>query len=86
MKILKFNAVWCPGCLVQRPIWDEVLKEITTLDITEYDYDLDEDEVIKYNVGDKLPVVIMLDENNNEIKRLTGEKKKEEILSFLKER
>ncbi len=86
MKILKFNAVWCPGCLVQRPIWDEVLKEITTLDITEYDYDLDEEEVIKYNVGDKLPVVIMLDENNNEIKRLTGEKRKEEILSFLKER
>lgn len=86
MKILKFNAVWCPGCLVSRPIWNEVLKKFPFLDVTEYDYDLDEDMVLKYKVGDKLPVVIMVDENDNEIKRLTGEKKKEEILEFIKER
>lgn len=86
MKILKFNAIWCPGCLVQRPIWNEVLKKQPELDIIEYDYDLNEEEVIKYDVGDKLPVIIMLDDQNNEIKRLVGEKKKEEILDFLKER
>lgn len=86
MKILKFNAVWCPGCLVSRPVWNEVLKEIPNIKITEYDYDIDEEEVIKYNVGDKLSVVIMLDENDNEIKRLTGEKNKDEILEFIKER
>ena len=32
----------------------------------------------KYNVGDKLPVIIMLDDNDKEIKRLIGERKKEE--------
>lgn len=85
MKIIKFGAVWCPGCLVMRPVWKEILKDYPNLDITEYDYDMDEELVEKYNVGDKLPVVIMLDDNDKEIKRLIGERKKEEIIQFIKE-
>ncbi len=85
MKIIKFGAVWCPGCLVMRPVWKEVLKDYPNLDITEYDYDMDEELVEKYNVGDKLPVIIMLDDNDKEIKRLIGERKKEEIIQFIKE-
>ena len=85
MKIIKFGAVWCPGCLVMRPVWKEVLKDYPNLNITEYDYDMDEELVEKYNVGDKLPVVIMLDDNDKEIKRLIGERKKEEIIQFIKE-
>lgn len=85
MKIIKFGAVWCPGCLVMRPVWKEVLKDYPNLDITEYDYDMDEELVENYNVGDKLPVVIMLDNNGKEIKRLIGERKKEEIIQFIKE-
>lgn len=86
MRILKFSAVWCPGCLVMKSIWNEILKEFSNIDITEYDYDLDEDMVEKYNVGDKLPVVIIIDDNNNEIKRIIGEKKKEELIEFIKDR
>ena len=86
MRILKFSAVWCPGCLVMKSVWNEILKEFSNIDITEYDYDLDEDMVEKYNVGDKLPVVIIIDDNNNEIKRIIGEKKKEELIEFIKDR
>ena len=85
MKIIKFGAVWCPGCLVMRPVWKEVLIDYPNLDITEYDYDMDEELVEKYKVGDKLPVIIMLDDNDKEIKRLIGERKKEEIIQFIKE-
>lgn len=85
MKIIKFGAVWCPGCLVMRPVWKEVLIDYPNLDITEYDYDMDEELVEEYNVGDKLPVIIMLDDNDKEIKRLIGERKKEEIIQFIKE-
>ena len=85
MKLLKFNAVWCPGCLVMKKVWKEVMDENPNITVHEYDYDMDEDEVIKYNVGEKLPVVIMVDESGNEVKRLIGEKKKEEIISFIKE-
>lgn len=83
MRILKFSAVWCPGCLVMRPVWKKVLQEMPNLNITEYDYDIDEEEVLKYNIGTKLPVIILLDDNNNEIKRLIGEKTKDEILDFI---
>ena len=85
MKILKFSAVWCPGCLVMRPIWKSIGEEYSNLDIIEYDYEMDFDAVEKYNVKDKLPVIIMVDENDKEIKRLVGEKTKEEILEFIRE-
>lgn len=85
MKVLKFSAVWCGSCLVMKPIWKEVINEIPNAEFIEYDYDLDEDEVLRYNVGDKLPVFILLNEDGKEIKRLIGEKKKEDIISFIKE-
>lgn len=86
MKIIKFQAVWCSACLVMKKTWKEIKELYPDLDVTEYDYDLDEDEVIKYNVDDKLPVIIMLDDNGKELKRLVGEKNKEEVLGFIKER
>ena len=61
------------------------MDEIPNIIVHEYDYDMDEEEVIKYNVGEKLPVVIMIDESGDEVKRLIGEKKKEEIISFIKD-
>ena len=84
MKIIKINAVWCPGCLSMKKIWKEISEEYN-YNIIDYDFDIDEDELKKYNVGDKLPVVIKLDDNEEEIERLVGEKTKEELLEFLGE-
>lgn len=84
MKIVKFSAVWCPGCLVMKKIWKEIKEEYKDIDIIEYDYDLDEDKVIKYNVGQTLPVVIKLDNNEKEIDRLIGEKTKKELIEFIR--
>ncbi len=41
MKVLKFGAVWCSGCLVMRPLWQDIEAENPWLK-TEYD-DFDED-------------------------------------------
>ena len=81
MKIIKLGAVWCPGCLESRPVYKEVEKELN-INIIEYDIDMDE-EAEEYEVGNKLPVLIILDDNNKEIKRLIGEKTKEEIIEFI---
>ena len=40
-------------------------------------------KIFKYNIGDKLPVMILLDEEGNELKRLIGEKSYNEIVDFL---
>ena len=29
MKVLKFGAVWCPGCLVMKPRWKEIETDST---------------------------------------------------------
>lgn len=84
MKIVRISAIWCPACLIMRPIMNEIEAMFPNIEHVEYDYDLDEDEIKKYNVGEILPVFILLDEDK-EIKRIIGEKKKEEVINVLKE-
>ena len=79
MKIIKINAMWCPGCLISKSIWQEIESLYPEHEYISLDYDLDEEEVEKYNVKDILPVVI-IEDNNTEIKRIIGEKNKKEIL------
>ena len=77
MKVIKISAVWCGSCIKMKKIWNEIEKEYN-LDTINLDYDFDEDEVKKYNVGDILPVSIFFD-GEKELERLIGEKTKEEI-------
>ena len=46
MKILKFNAVWCSGCLVMKKTIKEIKELYPEIEFIDYDYDLDEKEVI----------------------------------------
>ncbi|MCD6429490.1 thioredoxin family protein [bacterium] len=85
MKVLKFGAVWCPGCLVMRPKWEEIEKELPWLETEYYDFDKDKDVVEKYKVNQNLPTFIFLDKEGNEILRLHGEVSKEELLKIIEE-
>lgn len=82
MKIIKISALWCPSCLIMNDIVNEAVKDANTKLIS-YDFDLDQDIVEKYNIGDKLPVLIKLDDNDNEISRIIGEHTKSEIDKFI---
>ena len=83
MKVVKINAVWCSGCLVMNKIWKNILKfkDIKTINL---DYDMDEDEVKKYNVGDVLPVFIFY-KDDEEVIRVVGEKSEEQLLKIIEE-
>ena len=77
-ELIIVSAIWCPSCLVLK----KHLKKIEQLHELKYkvlDYDLDEEEVLQLNVGDKLPVIIYGN------KRLVGEKSYDELVEFLKE-
>lgn len=83
MKIIKIGSTWCSGCIVMRPIWEKIEKEIK-FDSKYYDFDIYEDILKeKYNIGDKLPIVIFLDKNNNEIDRIIGETNKETLVNLI---
>ena len=79
MKIVKISAIWCPACIITNKFFKEVKENHKDIEFIDYDLDFDGEEVDKYNVGNILPVIIFLDENGNEIKRIIGEKKKDEI-------
>lgn len=81
MKIIKITAIWCVSCIIMNDIIDELKNELD-LDLIEYDYDLNE-EVKQYDVGKKLPVLIVLDSENKEIKRIIGERSKKELKLIL---
>lgn len=78
MKIIKIGAIWCPGCLVMNKIWNKINKDYE-LDILDLDYDMNNDEVMNYNVGKVLPVIIFMDNEGIEIERLVGEQKEDKL-------
>ncbi len=81
-EVIVISALWCPSCLILKKHLKR-LKEENNLEIKYLDYDFDEEEVKKYNVGDVLPVMIVT-KDDKEVARLIGEKEYEEILEFLK--
>ncbi|MBP3841674.1 MAG: thioredoxin family protein [Bacilli bacterium] len=83
-ELLVISAVWCPSCLVLNKHLKKIENEYK-IKINKLDFDLDEEEVKVYNVGDKLPVMILKDEEGKEIKRTIGEKNYAEIVSFIEE-
>ena len=83
-ELLVISAVWCPSCLVLNKRLNKIIKEYD-IDVKKLDYDLDEEEVSLYNVGEKLPVLILKDKDGNEINRTIGEKNYDEIVSFIEE-
>ena len=84
MKIIKIGSSWCSGCIVMKPIWEEIDKEIK-LNTVYYDFDIYEDMLKeKYHIGDKLPIVIFEDDDGNELERIVGEVKKEKLLDIIK--
>lgn len=82
MKIIKIGAIWCPGCLVMKKVWNNINNKYN-LDMLELDYDMDHDTVLKYNVGDILPVIIFISKDGTELDRLVGEQKEENITMLI---
>lgn len=84
MKIVRINAMWCSGCLSMKKVWNKINEVYPDLDITTLDYDMDEEEVVKYNPGKILPIAIFY-KNDKEVVRLNGEKSFEEIKDVIEE-
>ena len=84
MKIVKIGAIWCGGCLTMNKIWENLKKNNQNIEFLAYDYDMDEEEVKKYNVGDILPVFIFY-KDNIEVKRINGEVKETILIETIEE-
>lgn len=79
MKVIKVGAMWCPACIVTNKYWKELKQKYSNIEFNDLDIDMDEDEVKPLNIGNTLPVIIIFDDNSKEIKRIIGEKNKDEM-------
>ena len=57
MKIIRITALWCMSCLVMNERLNKLKKEFN---LQFEDYDFDYDEIGQFNVGNTLPVMIIL--------------------------
>lgn len=84
MKVIKIGAVWCNGCLVMRPRWQEIEAQLPWLKTEYYDFDQDVDKIKDYRINSgTLPVFIFIDSKDQEITRLHGEIEKGELIKLI---
>ena len=77
MKIYKIDALGCVSCIIMEERIKK-LKDKFSFELEHYDYDYDKDIIEKYNIGKKMPVLIIFN-NNIEIARTIGEKSEKEL-------
>lgn len=84
MKIIKIGALWCSGCLVMKPIWKKIEKDIPDLKTTYYDYDENQDKIKALNIDiKKMPTFIFLDKEDQELERITGEVPEKKLIELI---
>ena len=81
MKLIKITAPWCMSCIIMNEKLSKI--DLTNYTVISYDADNDIKEYTKYQVGNKLPIFIILDDDNNEVKRLIGEHSNDELIKFI---
>lgn len=82
MKILKFGAVWCSGCLIMKPRWKEIEDELPWLETEYHDADEEVELIKKYNITD-YPCFIFFNKEGKEIYRDYGEIEKKKLIEII---
>ena len=82
MKVIKITALWCPSCLYMNGVWNQVMQKYPNLEVISYDYDMDEEAIRPYQVGDILPVFLFF-KDDKEVARMTGEAKLEDFIHII---
>jgi len=80
MKLLKFTASWCPSCKQL----SKVLEDFNDIPVEEVDVEDQFELADKYGIRN-LPTMILLDKDNNEIRRFVGLTTLDKIREFVNE-
>jgi thioredoxin-like negative regulator of GroEL len=77
-QLLYFSAGWCGPCKTLGPIMEQAGQQIN---ITKIDVDLSPEMVQRFGVRN-VPTVVLVGDNQQEIRRFTGVKTLNEIINF----
>jgi thioredoxin-like negative regulator of GroEL len=77
-QLLYFSAAWCGPCKTLGPIMEQAGQQIN---ITKIDVDSSPEMVQRFGVRN-VPTVVLVGDNQQEIRRFTGVKTLNEIINF----
>jgi thioredoxin-like negative regulator of GroEL len=77
-QLLYFSAGWCEPCKTLGPIMEQAGQQIN---ITKIDVDSSPEMVQRFGVRN-VPTVVLVGDNQQEIRRFTGVKTLNEIINF----
>ena len=83
MKIIKISSLACPSCIIMNKVFNK-MKEKYSFDYEEYDYDLDNEDIQKFNPGTLIPNYIIF-KDEKEVTRIIGEHSESEFEEIIKE-
>ena len=81
MKVYKFYAEWCGPCKMLSKVIQDAGDKVTA-EIIDINIDEEMMTAVNFNVRG-VPAMVMVDENDKEIKRLNGLVNEEKLLEFL---
>jgi len=81
MKVYKFYAEWCAPCKMLSKVIKDAGDKVTA-EIVDINIDEQMNTAIKFNVR-SVPAMVVVDDQENEIKRLNGYVNEEKLLEFL---
>lgn len=81
MKLLKFYAEWCGPCKALSMVIESA-KDRIDIPIEEINIETDMAAAVKYGIR-SVPVMVLVDESGNEIKRKVGSLNENELFQFL---
>ncbi len=82
MKVLKFYADWCGPCKALSQVIKNAGDKVT---VTIEDVNIDENLFMAQDFKVRgVPTMVIVDENENEVRRKVGMMNEEELLQFLK--
>jgi thioredoxin-like negative regulator of GroEL len=77
-QLLYFSAAWCGPCKTLGPIMEQAGQQIN---ITKIDVDSSPEMVQRFGVRN-VPTVVLVGDNQQELRRFTGVKTLNEIINF----
>lgn len=82
MELIKITRYGCMSCIAMEEKFDKLKDLLNKYELKEINTDENLSKALTYNIGEKLPIYIIMD-NNKEVKRLIGEHNIDEVKEFL---
>ena len=82
--IIKMSALWCKPCQQLKPIFEDVVNNLTDIKVVEIDVEEHPEIASKYKVRG-VPTIIVTDENDNVLAMKSGMMSKEQLTNLIEE-